>query len=204
VDPVTEPEQGSLIEREPARFIDDERPARRQEHSSRTLRWFIEVVAIVAAAFVLALLVQQFVVKPFAIPSPSMEPTLMEGDRVLVNRLVYHFHPPHAGDVVVFHPPGRPGSDPFIKRVVAVAGDTVAVHDGALYVNGQRKSERYLMEQDIIGTFPETVVPSGMVWAMGDNRNNSGDSRSFGPVSLKSIMGEAFAVYWPFKHLKGL
>jgi signal peptidase I len=204
VDPVTEPEQGSLIEREPARFFDDEHRARRQEHNSRTLRWVIEVVAIVAAAFVLALLVQQFVVKPFAIPSPSMEPTLMEGDRVLVNRLVYHFHPPHAGDVIVFHPPGRPGSDPFIKRVVAVAGDTIAVHDGALYVNGQRQSEQYLMEQDIIGTFPETVVPSSMVWAMGDNRNNSGDSRSFGPVSLSSIMGEAFAIYWPFKHLKGL
>ena len=202
---MTQPEQGSVFDSEPARTVDEKEPARRRERSSRTLRWLIEVVAIVAAAFVLALLVQQFVVKPFEIPSPSMEPTLMEGDRVLVNRLVYHFHPPHRGDVVVFHPPGSAsGSVPFIKRIVAVAGDTISVHDGALYVNGERQTEAYLMEQDIVGTYPDTVIPPGTVWAMGDNRNDSGDSRSFGPVNLKSIMGEAFAVYWPFKHMKGL
>jgi signal peptidase I len=164
----------------------------------------IEIIVIVAAAFVLALLVQQFIVKPFAIPSPSMEPTLMEGDRVLVNRLVYHFHPPRRGDVIVFHPPGRPGSDPFIKRVVAVAGDTISVHGGALYLNGVAQDEPYVMEYPIEGDYPETKINPGYVWAMGDNRNNSGDSRVFGPVSLSSIMGEAFAVYWPLNRIRGL
>ncbi len=164
----------------------------------------IEFVVIVAAAFLLALLVQAFIVKPFAIPSPSMENTLLEGDRVLVNRLVYHFHPPRRGDVIVFHPPGRPGSDPFIKRVVAVGGDTIAVHDGMLYVNGMAQDEAYVKEYPIEGDYPETEIPSGYVWAMGDNRNNSGDSRVFGPVPLDAIMGEAFARYWPIKRIGGL
>jgi signal peptidase I len=151
----------------------------------------------VAAAFVLALLVQQFLVKPFAIPSPSMEPTLVEGDRVLVNRLVYHFHSPHRGDVIVFHPPNRPGSDPFIKRVVAVGGDTIEVRDGYLYVNGVRQAEDYIKEHPIVGDYERTVVPEGYVWAMGDNRNNSGDSRLFGPISEDLIIGSAFVIYWP-------
>ncbi len=170
----------------------------------RTWRWLVEVVVIVAAAFVLALLVQQFLIKPFAIPSPSMEPTLVEGDRVLVNRLVYHFRSPERGDVIVFHPPGREGSDPFIKRVVAVGGDTVSVHDGMLYVNGVSQDEPFIKEYPIAGELADTVVPVGYVWAMGDNRNNSGDSRVFGPVSEEAIMGSAFAIYWPLGHLGGL
>jgi signal peptidase I len=164
----------------------------------------VEVVVIVVAAFVLALLVQQFIVKPFAIPSPSMENTLLEGDRVLVNRLVYHFHPPNRGDVIVFHPPGSPGSDPFIKRVVAVAGDTIAVHDGQLYLNGEAQDEPYLKDPVMDGDYPETKIQTGYVWAMGDNRNNSGDSRVFGQVPLSAIMGEAFAIYWPLNHIDGL
>jgi signal peptidase I len=133
-----------------------------------------------------------------------MEPTLVEGDRVLVNRLVYHFHPPQRGDIIVFHPPDRPGSDPFIKRVIAVAGDTVAVHDGVLYLNGVAVDEPYIKEYPIEGDYPETTIADDYVWAMGDNRNNSGDSRVFGPVSLASVMGEAFAVYWPLGHVGGL
>jgi signal peptidase I len=200
---MSEPDSGSLTAPEPAGGEDASgaAPARSR---SRAFRWVIEVVVIVAAAFVLALLVQQFIVKPFAIPSPSMENTLLEGDRVLVNRLVYHFHPPRRGDVIVFHPPGRTGSDPFIKRVVAVGGDTIAVHDGMLYVDGMAQDEPYVKGYPIEGDYPETKIASGYVWAMGDNRNNSGDSRVFGPVPLKAIMGEAFAVYWPMSRIGGL
>lgn len=200
------PDSGSLTgpepigaERDAAQEATREKPAR-----SKAFRWTVELVVIVAAAFVLALLIQQFVIKPFAIPSPSMEPTLVEGDRVLVNRLVYHLRSPERGDIVVFHPPGRPGSDPFIKRVVAVAGDTVAVHDGVLWVNGVAQEEPFIKEHPILDDHPETTIEPGYVWAMGDNRNNSGDSRVFGPVSLEAIMGRAFAVYWPLRHLGGL
>lgn len=200
---MVERDPGSLTAPEPAGG-EDAREAAPTKSRSKAFRWAIEVVVIVAAAFVLALVVQAFVIKPFAIPSPSMENTLLEGDRVLVNRLVYRFHPPERGDIVVFHPPGRLETDPFIKRVVAIAGDTIAVHDGMLYVNGAAQDEPYVKEYPIEGDYPETTIASGYVWAMGDNRNNSGDSRVFGPVPLESIMGEAFAKYWPLNRIGGL
>ncbi len=154
-------------------------------------------------AFVLALVIQQFIVKPFYIPSVSMENTLQKGDRVLVNRFVYRFTDPKPGDIVVFHPPSSPKED-YIKRVVAVAGDTVAVHDGKLWVNGKAMVEPYLKEQTIEGSFPEEAVPAGSFFAMGDNRNESGDSRVFGPVKVDQILGRAFVIYWPLGKIGGL
>ena len=158
---------------------------------------------IVAAAFVLALLIQQFVVKPFSIPSESMQPTLTDGDRVLVARFVYRFGDPKPGDVIVFHPPTSPKEE-YIKRVVAVGGDRVSVHDGKLWINGKAMDESYINEKVMLGTFPEITVPQGSVFAMGDNRNNSGDSRVFGPVPKSSILGKAFFLYWPLGRIGGL
>jgi signal peptidase I len=180
------------------------RPLPQTPPFERGLRWFLEAVVIIAAAFLLALLIQLFVLKPFVIPSESMEPTLDLGDRVLVNRLIYHFRDPERGDVIVFNPPIVNSTEPFIKRVVAIAGDTVSVHDGKLWVNGQAQVEPYLKEQNIVEGYPEVKIAPGYVWAMGDNRNNSGDSRKFGPVSVKAIIGEAFALYWPPRHWRSL
>ncbi len=199
-----EPDLRSFVEPEPAAPEAAAVPAAKEKRRSFGLRWGIEVVVIVAAAFVVALLVQQFIVKPFAIPSPSMEPTLVEGDRVLVNRLTYHFRSPERGDVIVFHPPVSEGSDPFIKRVVAVGGDTVSVHDGALWVDGVAQDEPYLKELPILDEYPETKIAPGHIFVMGDNRNNSGDSREFGQVSEEEIIGSAFAIYWPLGHIGGL
>ncbi|GAB4267434.1 MAG: signal peptidase I [Thermoleophilia bacterium] len=175
---------------------------RRQEGAS-LLGSLAEVVVIVGAAFILALLIQQFVVKPFYIPSESMEDTLVKGDRVLVNRFIYRFTAPKKGDVIVFHPPIAPDED-YIKRIVAVGGDTVAVHDGKLYVNGKPQNEPYLKEPVIDGAFPEEKVPEGYVFVMGDNRNQSGDSRVFGPVEISKILGKAFLIYWPPDKIGGL
>lgn len=163
----------------------------------------LEIVGIVVAAFVIAMLVQAFLFKPFTVHQVSMQPTLIEGDRILINRLIYHFRDPKSGDVIVFHSPVTKEED-LVKRVVAVAGDSVAVHDGALYVNGEKRDEPYLKEQDFGGVFPETIIPAGQVFAMGDNRNNSGDSRLFGPVDKDSIIGEAFVIYWPIGHWGGV
>jgi signal peptidase I len=167
------------------------------------LHSLLEIVVIVAAAFVLALLIQQFVVKPFSIPSESMQPTLTKGDRVLVARFVYRFGEPKPGDVIVFHPPTSPKEE-YIKRVVAVGGDRVSVHDGKLWINGKAMNESYINEKVMVGTFPEITVPEGSVFAMGDNRNNSGDSRVFGPVPKSSILGTAFFLYWPLTRMGGL
>ena len=189
----------------------DGEPAEPTEHRAgadgkrrRRYRWVVETIIIIAAAFVLAFLVQQFIIKPYTIPSPSMEPTLETGDRVLVNRLSYHFRSPEVGDVVVFRPPGSESAEPFIKRVVAVAGDTVSVHEGSLYVNGVTQVEPYVKEHPIDGELGEVTVNPGCVWVMGDNRNDSSDSRVFGEVPRESIVGVAFAIYWPPGHMGGL
>ncbi len=167
------------------------------------LRSVVEVVIIVAAAFVLALLIQQFVVKPYVIPSESMEPTLQRGDRVLANRFIYRFRDPERGEVVVFVPPVQ-SNEPFIKRVVAVGGDRVAVVDGRLYLNGEPQVEPYVKDQTILGDFREATVPAGSYFVMGDNRNNSGDSRVFGVIEKTAILGQAFFVYWPLGRVGGI
>jgi signal peptidase I len=179
------------------------RAPRKQKKPHTLTRSLIEIVVIVAAAFALAMLVQAFIVKPFTIHQVSMEPTLHEGDRVLISRLSYHFHKPKAGDVVVLHSPMNAKED-LVKRIVAVGDDTVAVHDGHLFVNGVAAVEPYLNEQDFRGEYPETKIPKGQVFVMGDNRNNSGDSRLFGPIDVDSIIGRAFAVYWPIGDWGGL
>lgn len=169
----------------------------------RTLSLVLEVVIIVVAAFVIAMLVQYFLIKPFTIHQISMRPTLEEGDRVLINRLTYHFRDPRSGDVIVFDSPVNPDED-LVKRVVAVAGDKVAVQDGVLFVNDVAQDEPYLLEQPFVGDMEEILIPSGRVFVMGDNRNNSGDSRLFGPIEVESIIGKAFVVYWPIGHWSGL
>ncbi len=180
--------------------------SRAQEKSKRprtVTRTLVEIVVIVAAAFALAMLVQAFIVKPFTVHQVSMEPTLVEGDRVLISRLSYHLHDPKAGDVVVLHSPVVASED-LVKRIVAVGGDTVAIHGGDLYVNEAVVVEPYLASQDFRGEYPETTIPEGQVFVLGDNRDYSGDSRLFGPVDLDLIIGSAFAVYWPIGDWSGL
>jgi len=176
---------------------------RPKEKKSSIPGTILEIVVIVVAAFAIALLVQAFLVKPFTIHQVSMRATLEEGDRILLNRLSYHFRDEARGDIVVFHSPINANED-LVKRIVAIAGDRVAISGGKLYVNGVAQDEPYLLEQDFSGEMPETVIPAGQVFVMGDNRNNSGDSRLFGPIPTDTIIGSAFLVYWPIGHGKTL
>jgi signal peptidase I len=165
----------------------------------------LEFLVICLIAFVLVFgLVRPFVVEAFYIPSESMVPTLAVGDRVFVNKFIYRFHEPQRGDVVVFKGV-EGGEDDLIKRVVGLPGDEVEVRDGTLYVNGQLQQEPY-----VNGDLPDrssygpTTVPKGKVFAMGDNRADSRDSRFFGPVPFESIEGEAFVTFWPPTHIRFL
>jgi signal peptidase I len=176
---------------------------KKEKKPRRLLGTVIEIVVIVAAAFALALLVQAFLMKPFTVHQVSMEPTLMEGDRILLSRVTYRFRDPRAGDVVVFHSPLNTGED-LVKRIVAVSGDTVAVRDGNLYVNGVAVGEPYLLNEDFGGTFSALEVPEDCAFVMGDNRDQSGDSRFFGPINLDLIIGKAFCVYWPIGRWGGI
>ena len=171
----------------------------------------LTVIVAVAIAFA----VQAFVVKPFVIPTPSMANTVRAGDRVLIDRLAYHFRAVHRGDVVVFD--GH-GPIPLLKRVVGLPGDTLTIRSERLYVNGRPSPQSYVRRVDGVPEptlpGPDTSepwslarpfrVPPGMYFVMGDNRSNSADSRYWCLVSREQIVGRGLAVYWPPAELHGL
>jgi signal peptidase I len=175
------------------------------------LRRAIEYAVIIVGAVGLALLVQAFVVKPFAIPTPSMASTVRVGDRILVDRISYHFTDVDRGDVVTFT--GH-GPIPLLKRVVGLPGDVLAIRGGRLYVNGRPEDRTRVLKA---GGRPEPTlagpdvsapwslaapfrVPQGQYFVMGDNRTDSADSRFWGTVRRSEIVGKAFVVYWPPGH----
>lgn len=155
-----------------------------------------------ALAVILALIIRMFLVEVYVVDGHSMQPTLLDAERVLVNKLTYRLAGPSAGDVVVFRYPQEPWRD-FIKRVVAVGGQTVEVRDGQVFVDGAALAEDYLTAPTH-GVFGPEAVPQGTVFVMGDNRNFSLDSRdaSVGFVPLANVKGKAMAVFWPLSALR--
>jgi signal peptidase I len=179
-----------------------ESPDIRKTAEESLLRWLGELIVLVVLAFVLAMGIKTFVVQPFVIPSGSMEPTLQINDRVLVNKFVYRFWQPTQGDVVVFISPDDKSTD-FIKRVIAVAGQTVDINDGVVSIDGKPLPEPYVnkLVVDHYNSDKPVRVPRGQVWLMGDNRTNSRDSRFFGPRPVSELLGKAFLVYWPLDRI---
>ena len=179
----------------------DDRDDRDDGDSKSRRRWrrtILEWLGVIGGGIAIALLVEAFLIQAFWIPSPSMEPTLDVGDRVLVNKLSYKFHDVHRGDVVVFErPPGASSGEngeikDLIKRVIAIGGDTIEGKQGDVYVNGERIDENYLEPGTPTDNLPATKIPAGQVFVMGDNRTNSEDSRVFGPIDEDAIVGRAF------------
>lgn len=166
----------------------------------------MEWVVILVSAVVLALVFRAVLFQAFSIPSSSMEQTLQINDRVMVNRLSYRLHDVNRGDVIVFHKPAGLQSEhsELIKRVVAVEGETVEGRGNAVYVDGQRMVEPYLDPADTILDFGPITVPEGHVFVMGDNRDDSSDSRVFGSIDTDTIVGRAFFIYWPFSRLQSI
>lgn len=158
----------------------------------------IEYLVILLVSFALVFgFVRPFVVEAFWIPSGSMIPTLQINDRVLVNKFIYRFTEPKPGDVVVFSSVDDRNTD-LIKRVVAVAGDRVAVRTGRLFIDGKPQKEPFTNKKFPDRSFSAPItVPKGHVFVMGDNRANSSDSRVFGPLPKENIEGEAFLRFWP-------
>lgn len=207
--------------------------SREQQKSKSRGNSLVELVAIIVVAVGLAFLIQAFVVKPYKIPSGSMEPTLSIGQRILVNRIGTDFGEPKIGEILVFHPPegatnGICGPDPhqvtpggaacdqpvpkegsvtFIKRVVAGPGDTIYIKEGHVYLNGKREKDSYIREcgESSECNFPTAIkIPAGHWFMMGDNRGNSEDSRFWGPIPTSWVIGEAFATYWPPDKIGGI
>lgn len=197
----------------------------RVEWIRRFFVWALEYVDVGFSALVIALVVRSAVVEPFKIPSSSMENTLLIGDHLFVNRFLYgqripaHFdrflpslkkkrplalRQPRRGDIVVFVPPHRRNKD-FIKRVIGVPGDRIEIRKRAVYINGTKVDEPYVVHRDPEGlglferrrdNLTETTVPEGMYFVMGDNRDRSEDSRFWGFVSFRDIKGKAMFIYF--------
>jgi signal peptidase I len=185
----------------------------------RTGREIVQTL-LVALGIYLAV---QMLIPPYAVDGASMSPNLRDGERLFVNRslyarfdvnrflnllpgeddpgerIVYPFHDPERGEIVVFYPPGTTGK-PYIKRIIGLPGDQIAFEDGFVTLNGERLDETYIAGGI---TYCEDsphcrlTVPEGMVYVLGDNRDNSSDSRLFGPVSIDSIIGKAWIANWP-------
>ncbi|GGL86639.1 MULTISPECIES: signal peptidase I [Micromonospora] len=177
-----------------------------------------ELPILLGVAVLVAVLVRAFVLQTFFIPSPSMENTLKIDDRVLVNKLVYHFRSPHRGEVIVFKAPtewsGNPDGEDFIKRVIAVGGDRLVCCDPQerLIINGMAIDEPYIYSADGRRDRPadqefDITVPAGRLWVMGDHREASGDSLEHwqqsgqdinaATISESEVVGRAFTVFWP-------
>ena len=162
--------------------------------------WVVSIVIAVA----LAMFIRTFIVELYVVDGPSMRPTLESEERLVVNKFIYRFRPPEKGEVLVFQYPRDPSRD-FIKRVIATPGDTIEIREGRVLVNDQLLTEDYILEKTR-SEYPKSTVPEGRIFVMGDNRNNSEDSRfaDVGFVPYDLIKGEALLVFWPISQYKTL
>jgi signal peptidase I len=167
-----------------------------------------EVVETLVLTVVIFLGIQTFVAQPYKVQQGSMETTLLPDQYVLVDKLTPHWSTYNRGDIVVFDPPANwteATGVPFIKRVIGLPGDHVQLRDGAVYVNGTKLDEPYVFTEDNVrqttdptpGNASEWLVPEGQLFVMGDHRQNSSDSRTFGPIEVSHVIGRAWLRYWP-------
>jgi signal peptidase I len=179
----------------------------------RPWRIAIDWIVTIAGAVAIVLAIKAWVVNPYRIPSSSMEPTLHcagapgceahLSDRVLANRFIYHFRSPHRGEIVVFKTPPEARSrcgagGTFVKRLIALPGETWSEKNGFVYIDGRRLNEPYIKpDRRDSETHGARKIPKGMYFMMGDNRQSSCDSRVWGPVPRSNLIGEVFATYWP-------
>jgi len=205
-------------------------PAGRPTEKRSRFGFLGSLPVLILLALVIAVLVKSFLIQAFYIPSPSMEPTLVKGDRVFVNKFVYDFGDVHRGDVIVFSDPegstvdrgivggllhwlgegigvAQPENEDFIKRVIGLPGETLEIHDHTVYIDGKALAEPYLTDaaRRANGDFGPIQVPQGKLFVMGDNRGNSLDSRfGLGFVPIDKVIGRAFVIIWPPSDVGGL
>lgn len=169
---------------------------------SQLWRQVRENLLILVVALSLAFSIRTFVAEPRYIPSDSMLPTLEVGDRLVVDKVSYHFHFPETGDIIVFEPPpqlqiqGYVKDQAFIKRAIGQPGQEVSIHDGKVFLDRKPIPENYISEPPAYKWGPQ-VVPEGQLFVMGDNRNNSNDSHIWGFLPTENIIGRAFFRFWP-------
>lgn len=176
------------VEEEPLKRTGSKRPAKSE------LREWLETIGI---ALVLALLLRTLIVQVYKVEGESMLPSFHTGEMVLVNKFIYKLRAPLPGEVVVLDDPLNPRRQ-LIKRVIAVAGETVEIKEDQVYINGRPLAEDYINRELLRGeSLPSVTVPAEHLYVMGDNRGNSSDSRRIGPIPVTKLEGKAFFRYWP-------
>ena len=191
--PESAEETGSPIVMEPLHSVIRKNARKRRKRA--VIREIMEWVRSIVLAIIIAVVIRLFLFEVFLVEGSSMYPTLQNHERLIVNKATYYFHEPEQGDIVVF---SYSTQRDFIKRVVAVEGDTVEISDNRLYVNGELMDESYLEAYQVLD-FGPVLIPEDHIFVLGDNRGNSMDSRdpSVGYVSLESVKGKAVVVFWP-------
>jgi len=158
-----------------------------------------ETLSALGPALIIAIVIHLFLAQATMVEGYSMEPTLSGRQRLLIEKVSYHLHPPSRGDIVVLRSSGI-DHKMLIKRVVGLPGETIEIRDGVVFINGQPLDEPYL-RGNVHGNYPRTLIPADHIFVLGDNRNNSSDSRYFGPVALDDIVGHALVRYWPLQEM---
>lgn len=168
--------------------------------SSMVWRFLVETFQTILLALVLYFLIDSVVAR-VRVENVSMKPTLLPDERLLVSKLAYRFGEVERGDIIVFHFPANPSED-YIKRVIGLPGDQIQIRDGKVFVNGRELEEDYITTPVMYNG--EWVVPKDSLFVLGDNRNQSSDSHSWGFVPLQNVIGKALVVYWPLDKIKFL
>ena len=168
-------------------------PSQTKERRPGFLRFIVDVLETLVLSVVLFVSINLISAR-IRVDGASMEPTLVSGEYVIVNRLSYRIGDPRRGDIIVFHFPRDPQEE-YIKRIIGLPGDEVEVKNSTVYVNGQPLDESYLtVKTNYIGSW---TIPEGNLFVLGDNRNNSSDSHDWGTVPMDYVVGKAILVYWP-------
>jgi signal peptidase I len=183
---------------QPVSYLQDPEVEVVEQQPSKWRAFFREMAETLVLALVLFVIINSLTAR-VRVDGPSMEPSYYHNNRVVVLKVAYLFSDIQRGDVIVFPAPPNPDED-YIKRVIGLPGDELMVNNGVVYVNGQPLDEPYINAPPINSMRPVTV-PEGMVFVMGDNRNVSSDSRSWGPLPIDDIIGKAVFVYWPLDRI---
>ncbi|MCL2925719.1 MAG: signal peptidase I [Trichodesmium sp. MAG_R04] len=182
--------------------------------SNSTTPWWLKIwqqqkenIKVVGIALFLSLFIRILIAEPRYIPSDSMMPTLKVGDRLVIEKVSYNFHPPVTGDIIVFEPPqqlqryGYDKNQAFIKRIIGLPGDIIKIEHGIVSINEQPLAENYIAEPPEYALPTSVKIPKDKYFVMGDNRNNSNDSHVWGFLPRKNIIGRAIFRFWPYQRL---